>query len=238
MRVNLDQIEFYHGPSQPSCNNRRNSPQVHIPQTSQHFSPTEVAPGLPQATLKQDLPPSGTAYLWNTFDFEIDRLCGVTEHQTTKDAEKSIAPIVPAALDIQSDNRGSRLASSEPVLFEDTSATPVPCCADQLDHVFPGVHENELPYFVPYGEAAEKAEISPVPCVTATAFRQEGNATSSQSETCESHQISVQGSSLITRALSECTGAIAGGKITNPCRSPELIAQMNFSLALRARLRR
>ncbi|RAL09460.1 uncharacterized protein BO97DRAFT_416938 [Aspergillus homomorphus CBS 101889] len=222
MRVNLDQIEFYNGPSQPPCNNRRKSPPTHIPQTFQHFSSTEIVPGPPQANSRKDRPSSGTAYLWNTFDFEIDRLYGVTEHRTTKDTESSIAPIIPATLDIQSDNRGSCLASSEPVLFEDTSATPIPCRPDQLDHVSLDLQENGLPNFVSYSKGAEIAEYLRAPCVTAPASRQAGNATSSLSTTYDCHRESVQESSSITRALSEYSGPINGGMITNQSQSPEL----------------
>ncbi|RAK98702.1 SANT/Myb-like DNA-binding domain-containing protein [Aspergillus ibericus CBS 121593] len=222
MRVNLDQIEFYRGPSQPPSIGRRKSPPVHIPRTFQHFSPTEMIPASSQAPPEQGLPSTRTTYLSNTFDFEIDRIYSVTEHQMTKDIGTAVAPIIPATLDTRLDNGGSRLASSEPAPFKDSSAIPVSCPAVQLELDSLDVQENELPNSMPHSKAAETPRISYAPCVTAPTSKQADNVSSGLSTTGDSQQESASGNSLIIGASSKYISSVPCEEDTNSCHTPEL----------------
>ncbi|THC88102.1 hypothetical protein EYZ11_012450 [Aspergillus tanneri] len=134
MWANLDQIEFYHGPSgqPPSTSEKR--PPTYVTQFQCSF-PTRSAfvqgpmniPEYP-APLEQEPPSTAINHAWNAFDVEMIE----TEPVVTTD----ILATLDASLDLGSDP----LSLSEPVAFEDC-VTPA-LTTDQLDHVTPHVQEN------------------------------------------------------------------------------------------------
>ncbi|KAJ6115292.1 hypothetical protein N7486_001070 [Penicillium sp. IBT 16267x] len=164
MGVNLDQIEFYHGPRRqpPSTSAKSVTPghvPAHVPRYLQQTFPTgfgfrpgpcEVPPGQPPQ-------PTGTTHEWNIFDFEINNVYGPTRPEVTKDAEPPVTTNIP---DILLERGTSALASSEPVPLTDSPKT-FPCLSG------PDMPGNYLPDAVPDTKETETSPLSCVPCVTA-----------------------------------------------------------------------
>ncbi|KAJ6096876.1 hypothetical protein N7486_007622 [Penicillium sp. IBT 16267x] len=169
MGVNLDQIEFYHGPSRqpPSTSAKSVTPghvPAHVPRYLQQSFPTgfgfrpgpcEVPPGQPPQL-------TGTTHEWNILDFEINNIYGPTRPEVTKDVEPPVTTNIPAACDILLERGTSALASSEPVPLTDSPKT-IPCLSGPRSDM-PG---NYLPDAVPDTKETETSPLSCVPCVTA-----------------------------------------------------------------------
>ncbi|KAJ5544153.1 hypothetical protein N7494_005432 [Penicillium frequentans] len=175
MEVNLDQIEFYHGPSRqpPSTSAKSVNPghaSAHVPQYFQHSFPTGFGfrPGQSEVPLGQSPPLTGTTHAWNIFDFEINNVYGHPQPEMTKDVEPAVTTNMLAAHGIPLDRGSSALAFSEPVPSTDSAGTS-PCLsgADQVDHTLPDMRGNDLPDTVPDTKEMETSPLSCVPCVTA-----------------------------------------------------------------------
>lgn len=153
MGVNLDRIEFYHGPSRPPPSiSAKSVPtdhvSAHMPQYFQHSFPTGLGfrPGPCEVPLGQSPPPAGTTHAWNIFDFEINNVYGPTRPEMTKYVEPAVTTNMPAARDILLDRGSSALAFSEPVPSADSArTTPCPSGPDQVDHTLPDMRRNDLP---------------------------------------------------------------------------------------------
>lgn len=152
MRVNLDQIEFYHGPSlqRPSINSQKVPPDhatADVPQNFQHSFPAQTVfcPRPCEASLRDTLPLADTTHEWNIFDVEINDLYGSNRPEMTKDVEPAVTKNMPTTSDILSGSGSSAPAFSEPVPLTD-SVAPVPRHAgtDLLDRA-PYMRENDLP---------------------------------------------------------------------------------------------
>ncbi|KAI1829038.1 hypothetical protein DTO027I6_10119 [Penicillium roqueforti] len=176
MRVDLDQIEFYHGPSGPPLStSAKNVPPnhapVHVPRYLQQSFSTGFGfcPGPCEVPLGQSPPLTGTTYEWNIFDFEINHVYGPTRPEMTKDVESPVTPVttnMPASGDILLGRGSSALAFSEPVPLTDSAKT-IPCpSGPDLDHI-PDKRGNDLPDTVPDTQEMETSQLSCTPCVTA-----------------------------------------------------------------------
>ncbi|PWY83691.1 hypothetical protein BO94DRAFT_547355 [Aspergillus sclerotioniger CBS 115572] len=165
MRVILDQIEFYHGPSlqRPSTSAKKVSTghaTAHAPRTFHRYSPT--GSGFCQrpceASLGQAPPLTGTTHEWNMFDIAIDNVYGSTWPQITKGIEPAATTNMPTARDMLLDGRSSTLADS--VSLRHSTRVTCPAGADYLDRIPPDMRENDL-------AEMETSRLSCVPCVTA-----------------------------------------------------------------------
>ncbi|PYH98601.1 hypothetical protein BO71DRAFT_426045 [Aspergillus ellipticus CBS 707.79] len=161
MKVNLDQIEFYHGPSlqQTSTSAKKvsaNTATAHDPRNFHHYSPTGF--GFHQrpceALLGQAPPLTATTHEWNMFDVAIDN--SFSWPQITKGVETVTTTNIPTASDILLDHGSLALADSGSLRH----STPVTCPAgtNHLDRNPPNMRENDL---------AETSRRSCVPCVAA-----------------------------------------------------------------------
>lgn len=150
MSVNLDQIEFYHGPSRQSLSTSiKQLPPAHAPRPFQHSFSTGFAfpPGpCGGPPLGQEPPLGGTTHQWNIFDVEINNVYGFTRPQTTQDVEPAVTENMPTVHDTPLDLGNSPLAVSGPEPLKG-SATPISCPArsDHPDHVPPDMRKNDLP---------------------------------------------------------------------------------------------
>lgn len=138
MGVNLDQIEFYHGPSrQPPFTSAKSVTPGHVPaHVSRYFQQSFPAgssfrPGQPSQL-------TGRAHEWNIFDFEINNVYGPTRPEVTKDVEPPVTTNIPAACDILLERGTSALAFSEPVPLTDSPKT-ISCLSG------PDMPGNDLP---------------------------------------------------------------------------------------------
>lgn len=153
MGVNLDQIEFYHGPSRPPPSTSAKSvptdhASAHGPQYFQHSFPTGFGfrPGPCEIPLGQSPPLTGTNHAWNIFDFEINNVYGSPRPEMTKDVEPAVTTNMPARREIPSDRGSSALALSEPVPPTDSARTiPCPAGPDYVHSIPPGVQGDDLP---------------------------------------------------------------------------------------------
>lgn len=153
MEVNLDQIEFYHGPSQqpPSTSAKSVNPghaSAHVQQYFQHSFPTGFGcrPGQSEVPLGQSPPLTGTTHAWNIFDFEINNVYGPPKPEMTKDVEPAVTTNMLAAHGIPLDRGSYALAFSEPVPSTDPEGTsPCPSGPDQVDHTLLDMRGNGLP---------------------------------------------------------------------------------------------
>ncbi|KAI3124182.1 hypothetical protein CBS147326_8411 [Penicillium roqueforti] len=209
MKVNLDQIEFYHGPSRPppSTSAKQLSPAF-TPQPFQHSSSTGFTfrPSPCGTPLGQEPLLTGTTHQWNIFDVEINNVYDFTRPRTMEDVEPGISADMPAVFDTPLDLGGSPLAVSRPGPLPG-SATPVrsPAESDPLDHAPPDIRGKYFLDAVPDTKEADDTELPCVPCVTALSRtpEQASNASSSLSGCDDSQQESTN------RKLS----------ITGPCYS-------------------
>ncbi|KAJ5644219.1 uncharacterized protein N7484_006726 [Penicillium longicatenatum] len=167
MGVNLDQIEFYHGPSRqpPSTSTKSVTPShvpAHVPRYFQQSFPTGFGfrPGLCEVPPGQPPQLTGTTHEWNIFDFEINNVYGPTRPDVTKDVEPPVTTNMPAACDILLERGTSALDSSEPVPLTDSPKTS-PCLSESD---MPGYY---LPDAIPDTKKTEASPLSCVPCVTA-----------------------------------------------------------------------
>ncbi|KAJ5588700.1 hypothetical protein N7537_011378 [Penicillium hordei] len=169
MRVDLDQIEFYHGPSCPPLSTSAksvppNHAPAHVPRYLQQSFPTGIGfcPGPCEVPLGQSPPLTGTTHEWNIFDFEINHVYGPTPPEMTKDVGPPMTTDIPAACDILLDRGSSALAFSGPVPSTH-SARIIPCPAgpNHLDPISPDMRGDDLPETVP------DTQLSCTPCVTA-----------------------------------------------------------------------
>ncbi|KAJ5343366.1 uncharacterized protein N7506_003190 [Penicillium brevicompactum] len=175
MRVDLDQIEFYHGPSRPplSTNAKSVSPNyapAHVPRYLQQSFPTGLGfcPGPYEAPLGQTPPLTGTTHQWNIFDFEINHVYGPTPPEMTKDVGPPVTTDIPAADDILLDRGSTALASSEPVPSIDPARTiSCPAGLNHPDPIPPDMRGDDLPDAVPDAQEMETSQLSCTPCVTA-----------------------------------------------------------------------
>ncbi|KAK1146190.1 hypothetical protein N8T08_003280 [Aspergillus melleus] len=203
MWVDLDQIEFYHGPSRqpPSSTSAKNAPPGHAssqaPRNFQGSFPAGFGfcPRPFEAPLGQVLPLTGATHEWNIFDVEIDNVYDATQPPMTEDVEAAVTTIMSTARDILVDGERSTLAFLEPVLLK-VSTTSDSCLAEanHLDCSHPGMRENGLPDAVPDTKKMETSRLSCVPCVTAPtpAPEQANNALSNQSAMGNSEQESAK----------------------------------------------
>lgn len=173
--MNLDQIEFYHGPSrQPPSTSVKSVPPnhapAHVPRYFQQSFPTGFGfrPGPCEVSLGQSPRLAGTTHEWNIFDFEINNIDGSTQPKMTNDVEPAVTENMPAARDILLDRGSSALASSEPVPLTDSAKT-IPCLAgpDHIDHIPSDMRGNDSLDAVPDPKEMETSRLSCVPCVTA-----------------------------------------------------------------------
>jgi hypothetical protein len=149
MRVNLDQIEFYYGPSrqQPSSilafTSEKRPPPAQVPQSFQHpFSTESVLTQTPatanipdaSATRTREWSSTGITKPWNVFDVEITNLYGgaTTRPQTITESKSAATSVIPATLDAPLDLTNRSLSLSAPPAIED-SATPTLPTANELD---------------------------------------------------------------------------------------------------------
>jgi hypothetical protein len=151
MRVDLDQIDFYHGPSRPPpCTSAKSVPPApaHVPRYFQQSFPTGFGfrPGPCEVSLGQSTPPAGTTHDWNIFDFEINHVYGPTRPEMTKDVEPGVTTNMPATRDISLDRGISALAFSEPVPLTDSARTiPSPAVPGHLDPIPSDMRGDDLP---------------------------------------------------------------------------------------------
>ncbi|KAL5332338.1 hypothetical protein BJX70DRAFT_139164 [Aspergillus crustosus] len=195
MRVNLDEIEFYRGPTrQPPSTSAKPTPAP-APRSFQHSSPTgfPFRPAACDASLGRGPPLTGPTYEWNVFDVEINNVYASTQSQMTHDVKPAVTRDIPAAFDILLDLKSSSLAFSEPAPSKD-APTPVSCPSgtDHLDPVPRDVQENELPDTLPDAKEAETPRLSCVPCVAVPAPEQASNASSSLSACGDSQEESAK----------------------------------------------
>ncbi|KAH1350782.1 hypothetical protein KXV22_008410 [Aspergillus fumigatus] len=140
MRVNLDQIEFYQGPSRQQPPNtlaftsEKRPPPAHVPQSFQRsfstgsvFTQTLAPANIPDSstTLPHEWSSTGIAKPWNVFDVEITNFYGGAASQPQTIAEnKSVATrVIPATLETPMDLINCSLSLPDPPAMED-SATP------------------------------------------------------------------------------------------------------------------
>ncbi|KAJ6010426.1 hypothetical protein N7451_001838 [Penicillium sp. IBT 35674x] len=140
MGVNLDQIEFYHGPSRPPPSTSAKSvptdhASAHVPQYFLQSSPTGFGfrPGPCEVPLGQSPPLTGATHAWNIFDFEVNNVYGPTRPEMTKDVESAVTTNMLAAREIPFDRRNSALAYSEPVLS--TDSVEIILCPARPDYI-------------------------------------------------------------------------------------------------------
>ncbi|KAF4232355.1 hypothetical protein CNMCM6805_010001 [Aspergillus fumigatiaffinis] len=149
MRVNLDQIEFYYGPSrqQPSSTlaftSEKRPPPAQVPQSFQHsfstesvFTQTPATANIPDssATYTHEWSSTGITKPWNVFDIEITNFYGgaATRRQTITENKSAATRVIPATLEAPLDLTNCSLPSSAPPAIED-SATPTLPTANELD---------------------------------------------------------------------------------------------------------
>lgn len=150
MRVDLDQIEFYHGPSPLSPFTSAKSvtgghAPIHTPRYFQQPSPARFGfrSRRDEALLEQPPPVTGTTHEWNIFDFEINNVYVPTRPEIAKDIEPPVATDIPAACHIPVGFGPSASAFPEPVPLTDSAKTiPYPAKLDHLDHI---IRRNDLP---------------------------------------------------------------------------------------------
>jgi len=149
--VNLDQIEFYRGPSRPppSTNANRLLPDHtldHVPRYFQPSFPTGLSfrPDPGGISLEESPPLAGTTHEWNIFDFEINNVYCSTWPERSKDIEPAVIPNIPAARDILLDHRISAPASEPVPLTDLANTTPCPAGPDHLDYT-PDIRGNDIP---------------------------------------------------------------------------------------------
>lgn len=153
MGVNLDQIEFYHGPNRPPLSTRAKTAyadhtSAYMPQYSQHSFLTAFGshPGSCEVPLGQSPPLTGKTHAWNIFDFEINKVDGPALPEITKEVEPAATANMPAARHISLHRRSSALASPEPVPSTDPARTiSCPAGPDPLQSVLPGVQGDDSP---------------------------------------------------------------------------------------------
>ncbi|KAJ6104865.1 hypothetical protein N7486_003554 [Penicillium sp. IBT 16267x] len=175
MRVDLDQIEFYHGPNRPPPSTSAKSvppghAPAHVPRYFQQSFPPGFGfrPGPCEVPLGQSPPLTDTTHEWNIFDFEINHVFGPTRPEMMKDVEPAVTTNMPAARDILLHRGSSALAFSEPAPSTD-SANTIPCPAGP-DHLNPNTSDmrgDDLSEAVPDNKEMETSRLSCVPCVTA-----------------------------------------------------------------------
>jgi hypothetical protein len=149
MQVNLDQIEFYYGPSrqQPSSTlaftSEKRPPPAQVPQSFQRsvstesvFTQTPAAANIPDfsATLTHEWSCTGIAKPWNVFDVEITKFYGgaATRPQTITENKSAATRVIPATLEAPLDLTNRSLSLSEPPAIEDSAAPTLPT-ANELD---------------------------------------------------------------------------------------------------------
>lgn len=151
MRVNLDQIEFYRGPSRPPPSTSANRllpdhTRDHVPRYFQPSFPTGLSfhPGPGDVPLGESPPLAGTTHEWNIFDFEINEIYCPTWPDMSKEVEPAVIPNMPATCDILLDHRSSTPASEPVPLTDLANETPCPARPDLLDHT-PDMRGNDIP---------------------------------------------------------------------------------------------
>jgi hypothetical protein len=149
MRVNLDQIEFYYGPSRQQSSStlaftsEKRPPSARVPQSFQHSFSTES--DLTQTPATANISGSSTTYThewsstgiakpWNAFDVEITSFYGeaATRPQTITENKFAATRFIPASLEAPLDLTSRSLSLSESPAIED-SATPTLPTANELD---------------------------------------------------------------------------------------------------------
>ncbi|KAL4935473.1 hypothetical protein BDV06DRAFT_128306 [Aspergillus oleicola] len=196
MWVNLDEIEFYHGPNrQPPSTSAKSLPQEHTPRSFQHSFPTTFTfrPESCGAPLGQEPPLTGMTHQWNIFD----QMMEVVEPAMTTDMPDVL--YTPLALG------GYPLAGSGPAPSKD-SATAV---SDRLDLISCNMRRNDLPDTMSDTKEAETPRLSCALSVTAPAPvpEQASNASSSPSTCGEFQQEPAKRKLSITGfSYSDCIG--------------------------------
>jgi hypothetical protein len=149
MRVNLDQIEFYYGPSRQQPSNtlaftsEKQPPPAQDPRSFQRSFSTES--GFTQTPATANIPDSSTTYThewsstgiakpWNVFDVEITNFYGgaATRPQMITENKSAATRVIPATLEAPLDLTNRSLSLSEPPATEDY-ATPTLPTANELD---------------------------------------------------------------------------------------------------------
>lgn len=145
MEVNLDQIEFYHGPNRPSA---KDVPSNHASTHASRYLQQTFSTGLGfrprqcEVSLGQSPPMTGPTHEWNIFDFEINHVYEPIQSEMKKEVEPAVARELPAAT-VSSLDRGSFLPGfSEPAPPTDSARTNLcpakPGHLDIVSHDMPG----------------------------------------------------------------------------------------------------
>lgn len=150
IQVNLDLIEFYHGPSRKQPRSTLtsmggNRPALpHVPQSFQcSFFPTEsvfIQTPVPanrsdsSAPLTHEWSSTGITKPWNVFDVEISNFYGgaASEPQTMTESNSMVIMDIPATLEDPLNRTNDSLLLSEPPAFED-STTPTSPISNELE---------------------------------------------------------------------------------------------------------
>jgi hypothetical protein len=148
MRVNLDEIQFYYGPSCQLPSTDAKVPRVHAPQSVQQSFPSGTAVhsttlGVP---LEQGPPLTGTTSEWNVFDIEINNIRGSTVPRVIEDVKREVIQESSAAGDVLLELESSSLSPSE----QPPPETPAPLSlepvgTEHLGGVSADVQEIGLP---------------------------------------------------------------------------------------------
>lgn len=147
--MNLDQIEFYHGPSHPSAKDvPSNHASNHAFRYPQQTFPTGFGfrPKQCEVSLGQSLPLTGITREWNIFDFEINHLNDYTRAEMTEELEPAVARNLPAGTISSSNSGSSFLELSEPAPLTDLTRTNSGLTKPgHLDLVSLNMRGNDLP---------------------------------------------------------------------------------------------
>ncbi|KAJ5533359.1 hypothetical protein N7494_009911 [Penicillium frequentans] len=198
MEVNLDQIEFYHGPSHqpPSTSAKSVNPghaSAHVPRYFQHSFPTGFGfrPGQSEVPLGQSPPLTGTTHAWNIFDFEINNVYGHPQPEMTKDVEPAVT---------------TNMLAAHVGITNDESRPSFSYC---LTHFFPDT--------VPDTKEIETSPLSCVSCVTTPvpAPEQANRAFSDLSVVGDSQQESAQESAKRKLSTTEPSDSLHPGEYEN-----------------------
>lgn len=150
--MDLDQIEFYSGPSRPpfSTSAKKVPPNhgpAHVPRYFQQSFPAGFGfrPGPHEVPPGQSPPLTGTTHEWNIFDFELNHAYDPTRPEMTKHVKPPVTTNTPAARDVLLNRGSSALAFSEPVPSTDSVKTSsCPTGPDHLDHFSPDIRGDDM----------------------------------------------------------------------------------------------
>ncbi|THC90095.1 hypothetical protein EYZ11_010443 [Aspergillus tanneri] len=192
MWVNLDQIEFYHGPSNQPPSAREKQPPTYDTQfqcslpTMPDFvqEPTNI-PEYP-TPLAQESSSTGMTHAWNSFDIEMSDFCNIAapQSQMTTEMEPVVTADLSSILDTPLGLASYPLSFSEPAVFVD-SATTTPSTTQQLDHIPVHVQKISSSNALPDVKDAGTPLLLSASCETAS--EQASNA-SRRMSTCDDSQ--------------------------------------------------